>query len=318
MISALLNLIYWQSKRNEGSYPLAIIYYHHVFAKKEAFHPDDLDQEQFEKQVAYLQKHFNILSIGEALDLLAKKRLPPRALVLTFDDGYADNYTVAAPILEKYGCPATIFVSTEGIEVGTLWNDRVEQLIKATSKDYISDVYTGNELALETEELKVQAFQALLSTLKFLSNDSRTKLVCQLELELGEIAYNRTMMTADHIRNLNSELFTIGAHTHHHTILTTEDDESSSQELKRNKDILENITKRTVDIIAFPNGLYGRDYKAEHCDIAKTLGFKAGFSTNDGGAISTTNPYTIPRFMPYRKQLPLFALSIAKIAGEHV
>jgi hypothetical protein len=52
--------------------------------------------------------------------------------------------------------------------------------------------------------------------------------------------------------------------------------------------------------------------------MANTLKFKAAFSTNDGGSLSTTDLHQIPRFMPYRKQLPLFVLSIAKIAGEHV
>ena len=85
-----------------------------------------------------------------------------------------------------------------------------------------------------------------------------------------------------------------------------------------NKQYLEAIIQQPVNLIAYPNGLFGRDYLTHHCDISKKLGFKYGLSTNDGGALVHTNSYQIPRFMPYRKQLPLFALSIAKIAGEHV
>ena len=74
----------------------------------------------------------------------------------------------------------------------------------------------------------------------------------------------------------------------------------------------------SVDFLAYPNGLFGRDFTQVHAEMAKKLDFKASFSTNDGGSVSTTNLHQIPRFMPYRKKLPLFALSIAKIAGEHV
>jgi peptidoglycan/xylan/chitin deacetylase (PgdA/CDA1 family) len=318
MLDLFLSIIYWRSRLKFKENPLAIIYFHHVFENKNEYHPDDIIAVEFDKKVKFLKKHFNILSLTEAITLLKTKRLPPKALVITFDDGYQDNFTVAALILKKHNCPATFFISTSGVEEGYLWNDKVEQLLDNTKMNAISANIIGEGIAIKSKTEKTLAFQLLLSKLKFLSHEKRTQQLKKLTDELGDIECKRTMMTTDQIKKLHQDGFTIGAHTHSHTILTTENINNCQQELLNNKNKLEAIINDRIKFIAFPNGLFERDFTFEHCDIAKDMEFEAGFSTNDGGATSSSNSYTIPRFMPYRKQLPLFALSIAKIAGEHV
>jgi len=318
MLHMLLSLIYWQSKFKNNENPLAILYYHHVFKTKNQYHPDDLSEVEFKAQIRFLTKYFNILDLTEAVILLKNKSLPPKSLVISFDDGYIDNYLVAAPILKSFDCPATFFIATGGIEEGLLWNDKLEQLIKNTSNQSISFNIINKELNISNAEDKINAFQLLQGELKFLSHQQRSEKLDQLSCELGNVTFERSMMKEEHIKTLHQQGFTIGAHTHNHTILSTENESMVKQELIENKSRLEKIIGNKVELIAYPNGLYKRDFTDEHCRIVIDLGFSAGFSTNDGGAISSTNKYTIPRFMPYRKQLPLFALSIAKIAGEHV
>jgi peptidoglycan/xylan/chitin deacetylase (PgdA/CDA1 family) len=318
MLDLFLSIIYWQSRRKFRENPLAIIYFHHVFEHKNEYHPDDITSTEFEMKIKYLLKHFNIFSLPEAIKLLKAKRLPPKALVITFDDGYQDNFNVAALILKSNNCPATFFISTSGVEEGYLWNDKVEQLLDSTKINTISANIIGQEIAIKSKIEKIKAFQLLLSKLKFLSHEKRTLKLKKLADELGDIECKRTMMTADQVEKLHQDGFTIGAHTHNHTILTTENINDCQQELLNNKNKLEAMINNKITFIAFPNGLFERDFTLEHCNLAKNMEFEAGFSTNDGGATSLSGSYTIPRFMPYRKQLPLFALSIAKIAGEHV
>ena len=318
MLNFLLSIIYKWTKFKRGEYPLSILYYHHVFADNEPYHPDDINAQDFERQIDYLQKHFNIFPLKIAIDLLRQKQLPPKALVISFDDGYQDNYTIAAPILEKLNCPAIFFIATEGVEKGYLWNDEIEQAIKNTTKETVSNKINGYSLSLKTQSEKTIAFHSLVNSLKFQSNKQRSiKITCLLE-ELNVSTFTKTMMTTKQLSDLYSRGFDLGAHTHSHTILATETNENVQQELLKNKNILENITNQSVDFLAYPNGLEGRDFSGTHCNIAQNIGFKAAFSTNDGSSINSTNMYKIPRFMPYRKQLPLFTLSIAKIAGEHV
>ncbi len=318
MLDLILSIIYWRSRIKFKENPLAILYYHHVFKTKNHYHPNDIFVIEFDKQIKFLKKHFNILELSEAIELLKAKRLPTKALVITFDDGYQDNFTVAAPILKSYDCPATFFISTSGVEEGYLWNDKVEQLINNTTTSTISENIIGEKTSIKSKYEKISAFQLLLSKLKLLSHEKRNLQLKKLADELGNVKFKRTMMTKDQVNKLHQEGFTIGAHTHNHTILTAETINNCQQELLNNKNNLETMINEKIKFIAFPNGLYERDFTFEHCEIANKMDFEAGFSTNDGGAISSSNPYTIPRFMPYRKQLSLFALSIAKIAGENV
>lgn len=318
MLNFLLAIIYKYNNYKHGEYPLSILYYHHVFAKKNPYHLDDLDAQQFDQQISFLSKHFNILPLNQAIDLLKKKQLPPKALVISFDDGYQDNYTIAAPILEKNKCPASFFIATEGVENGYLWNDVIEQCLKHTTVKEITKSIIGKQLSIVTESEKIAAFQRLVSSLKFINNEERSNKILLLSKELNVSCYTQTMMSKEQLLDLHHRGFDIGAHTHSHTIVSTETDADSQTELLINKQMLEKIIGEPISFLAFPNGLYGRDFKQIHCEMAQKLGFKAAFSTNDGGAFSSTNLQQIPRFMPYRKQLPLFALSIAKISGEHV
>jgi len=318
MFNFLLSLIYKYHKLKFDEYPLSILYYHHVFPDKNPYHPEDLTSRQFDQQIRFLAKNFNILSLKQAISLLKKKALPAKALVITFDDGYQDNYTIAAPILEKHHCAATFFIATQGVSKGYLWNDVIEQTLRTTTVKGISKNIIGKVINITTEHEKIAAFEQLMMKLKFLNHKNRTEKIAQLSQELNVKDIKQSMMSAKQIADLHQRGFSIGAHTHSHTILSTESNEDSYRELTTNKNNLEEIIGNPIEFLAFPNGLYKRDFNQTHCDLAHQLGFKAAFSTNDGGILNRTKMYAMPRFMPYRKQLNLFALSIAKIAGEHV
>jgi peptidoglycan/xylan/chitin deacetylase (PgdA/CDA1 family) len=90
----------------------AILMYHSVGGPGAEKYPLDIFASSFEKQMAYLHRyHYNVIPLLDCVRSLKEgKKLPPKTVVLTFDDGYENNYTVAYPILKKYGFPATIFV----------------------------------------------------------------------------------------------------------------------------------------------------------------------------------------------------------------
>ncbi len=93
---------------------IPILMYHHVNEHKGdivTISPSD-----FEKQMAYIKDNFNTIHLNELLSYLEKgERFPPRTCVITFDDGYYDNFAYAYPILKKYNLKATIFVTTSRI-----------------------------------------------------------------------------------------------------------------------------------------------------------------------------------------------------------
>src|SRR5215471_13447477 len=91
---------------------LSILLYHRVLTDVDDLNTWDVTAAVFEGQMQALRANFSPLRLSEAVERLAERSLPERAICVTFDDGYADNADVALPILKHWGVPATFFVST--------------------------------------------------------------------------------------------------------------------------------------------------------------------------------------------------------------
>lgn len=91
--------------------PSVIFYYHRVAEVKEDPHLLSVSPENFERQILYLKNNFNIIKLGELVQGLKDDTLASGSVVITFDDGYADNFFYALPVLEKLHVPATIFIT---------------------------------------------------------------------------------------------------------------------------------------------------------------------------------------------------------------
>ena len=104
---------------------LSILIFHRVHAKADLLFPEEPDAARFDRLMRFVAGAFKVMTLGEAVTALADGKLPPRALVITFDDGYADNAEVALPILLRHGLKASFFVSTGFLDGGRMWNDSV-------------------------------------------------------------------------------------------------------------------------------------------------------------------------------------------------
>ena len=122
--------IYSLVKSNLRSY-VAVLVYHRVGTIKDRWSISVADTLEFENQLKYLQRTHKIITLGEMTRIIAEKRaLPKKTAVITFDDGYKDNYTNAFPILKKLNIPATIFLTTGYIDNNDLfWWDKVGYIL---------------------------------------------------------------------------------------------------------------------------------------------------------------------------------------------
>jgi peptidoglycan/xylan/chitin deacetylase (PgdA/CDA1 family) len=321
MLSFGLKLLAEINKWRLGEYPLAVLYFHRVLEQTDPFLPDDPTIDEFESLISTISKYFSTFTIAKALELQATGQLPKLSVCISFDDGYADNYTNALPILDKYQVPGTFFIATSGTQQGYLWNDVLLHKIRNTQSSEIT--VTDKSWLLNSTENKVNAYLNLVSLLKFMPNQERDEnlsIISQkLEGEsqqLGAIDTPRCMMTEDQLRHLHKLGHEIGGHTSTHSIFGVQDEQVALTEIHNNKTDLETILDSKIKTFAFPNGYFPRDFDQSHIDMVKASGFKFACSTNDGGIISTTNRYSISRFMPHRKERNQFCLSIEKIAGE--
>ena len=102
-----------------------ILTFHQVPKEHDPISPGLAHARVFADQMRWLKTYCRVLPLPEAAEKLREHRLPTRAACVTFDDGYADNHDVAAPILAEIGLPATFFVTGGAIEQGIMWNDLV-------------------------------------------------------------------------------------------------------------------------------------------------------------------------------------------------
>lgn len=292
---------------------LNIFIFHRVRSAPDILFPTEMDAVRFEAYLRFARSWLNVLPLGEAVERLKDGTLPPAATCITFDDGYADNLTVAAPLLRKYGLPATVFVATGYIDGGRMWNDWVIDGIKKSPLDCIElqDLDLPN-LDIRTLDLRKRAIEVLLLQLKYLPFARRKIVSEELARRCRSNIVEALMMTRDQVTALPAFGITVGAHTHTHPILASESLEYCQTDIARSKNTLEDWLQRPVDTFAYPNGVPGTDYIPEHVELVRSLGFKCAVSTSVGYADRATDVFQLPRFTPWGRNVPAVAVHLGR------
>ncbi len=117
---------------------LSVFYFHRVLERPDPLLPFEPDARMFERMLAWIASQFRVLDPLDALDRLYDGTLPSRPAVVSFDDGYRDNCTVALPILQRHRMQAVFFISTGFLDGGTMFNDRVIEAVRRCPYDSIA------------------------------------------------------------------------------------------------------------------------------------------------------------------------------------
>jgi peptidoglycan/xylan/chitin deacetylase (PgdA/CDA1 family) len=293
---------------------LSILIYHRTLSAPDPILHDEIDAATFEGHMKLLASEFNVIPLGEACERLARGKLPARAACVTFDDGYADNEQVALPILKRFRIPATFFVSTGYSGGGIMFNDGVMEAVRRAS----AGTHDLSHLGLGVHQLgdsamRRAAVDALIAHLKYRPAPERAGLVERLAEALCVPLPRNLMMSSAQLRRLHDEGMEIGAHTVNHPILAAVGEDEARAEIVGSKRALEAITGSPVTLFAYPNGKPGRDYGPQHVRIVREAGFAAAVSTIAGIAHRGSDPFQLPRFIPWGKD-PL-RLGVRLLAG---
>jgi peptidoglycan/xylan/chitin deacetylase (PgdA/CDA1 family) len=232
----------------------------------------------FKEQLSWLKDNRHVLPLGEFGRLHSVGLLPPDAVSITFDDGYACNALVAAPILERFALPATIFLATGYISSEQeFWWDALEHIIFHTTAaslslsldDEVIQVVLGpaddNHLSMsDAKESTVKprqiAYLQCWSKLRLASEDSRRAAMLDLHGQAGvplgpRPAYRA--MTADEVTKLaKSDLIDIGAHGVNHPVLNHLNSAAQQREVEGSRDACHNLCGRRPHAFAYPYGDY--------------------------------------------------------------
>ena len=253
----------------------------------------------FAQQVRLLKRFANVVPLRSALaDLTEGRPLPPRAVVLTFDDGYLDNVTVAAPLLHAAGLPATFFL-VPGFLSGAApvwWEELGQAFADATAAEVHWD---GLRYDTSDPDARREAFYRVGLVLKVIDGSQRAAAVAELRARLApapSAGPGRLFMDWDEADRLVDLGHDIGSHTCSHPIMSREDAATQARELVDSRRDLEVHFQRPVDVLAFPNGR-AEDYSAETLRLAREAGYAFAVTTRTAVARRDTAPGEVPRVL---------------------
>jgi len=290
---------------------LSVFIFHRVLPKPDPLFPDEPDAEQFDRIVSWITTWFEVMPLDTAVDALKTAKLPARAAVITFDDGYADNCTVAMPILLKHKVSATFFIATGYLDGGRMWNDTIVESIRAFQQNMLdlSDLGLGSYRTGSIEE-KRHTISGILEKTKYLAPAERNHATQEIARLTRSQLPDKLMMTSEQVRKMRQAGMQIGAHTVTHPILARIDLSTARDEISNSKICLENLLGEPVTLFAYPNGKPGEDYLPEHARLIEAAGFQAAVSTAWGSACAATNLFEVPRFTPWNKTRLKFAFRL--------
>lgn len=280
---------------------LSILIFHRVLPEPDALIPELPDAAEFEATMRWVRDWFNVLPLGVAIERLYAGTIPTRALAITFDDGYADNEELAAPILARLGLSATFFITTGFIGGGCMWNDQVIESIRGIRAPELDLRPFGMQvLPLDSDAARRRAVTDVLTAIKHLEQARRQAIADAIGAMAGFERAPSLMMSADQLRAMRQRhRMDIGAHTITHPILTRLSNDAARHEISRGKRELEMMIGETVHLFAYPNGAPGQDYRPEHAAMARDCGFTAAVSTAWGAASAASDRFQLPRFTPW-------------------
>lgn len=297
----LKNLLQWYAPAGEKA-RLSVFIFHRVLPVPDPLFPDEMDAQRFNEVCRWLKSWLNVLPLDHAVTHLNRGTLPARAACITFDDGYADNWHVAVPILQAHGLTATFFIATGFLDGGRMWNDTIVEAIRgcaATVLD-LSALDLGQHI-IATNSDKQATIAALIPQIKYRSIAERVAITEQLaQLCRVELPHD-LMMTSQEVKAMRQAGMQIGAHTVSHPILARLTDGQAWNEIKGSKDFLEQLLGERVGLFAYPNGKLGEDYGPASVDVVRRLGFDAAVTTQWGSSRAGDDPFQIKRFTPWDK-----------------
>jgi peptidoglycan/xylan/chitin deacetylase (PgdA/CDA1 family) len=255
---------------------------------------------EFERQMAYLAKHYNVLPLGDLISSTLCDNMPRNGVAITFDDGYLDNVEFALPILLRYHLPATFFVTSDAVlGHGAFWVGWLHQNIVTTPVSLLQPIVesiVGSPVRALTADA---AFAAIAHRIDAASGAERRLLFETLERlfpnapKLGEPS--RFMMTPRDLRRLRDAGMGIGAHTATHRVLAGAPEAEAVDEVVRSKHDLEDVLGEPVVHFAYPNGHVDENVDADAARIVAAAGFRSASTSRRGVVTRDSALHALPR-----------------------
>jgi peptidoglycan/xylan/chitin deacetylase (PgdA/CDA1 family) len=280
-----------------------ILLYHRVASLSADPHSLAVSPEHFAQQLEHVHDTCHPMRLLDLLEAMRQRSLPQRAVAITFDDGYSDNYEHAYPLLKSAGIPATIFVTSEQLDSEReFWWDDLERLLllpqQLPEHLRISVEDQEYEWRFDSVEQRRHVHQAIHDLLRLLDADTRDEVLDALAnwvgLEQSGRSDYRAMTTGELTELAQSGCVDIGGHTMSHPVLSTLPAEAQYGEIVGGRQRLESIIGCRIRTFAYPYGA-SQDFTDETAEIVREAGFQSACTTIPGSIEAGDDPFRLRR-----------------------
>ena len=232
-----------------------------------------VSQKIFDKQISHLTNKYRPITLARMAGSLQKNEfLDRRSVVITFDDGWRDNYLQAFPMLKKHRAPAIIFLTTDYIGTSNIFwflqisilmtynkmsRGQLDELIAQITGDAASAKAISGAKQQEIDSLKSDT-DWFIENLKQLDTPVIFKIIQRLSEKIGMVGdtagETRWMLNWEEVAEMSQNGIDFGSHGCSHKIMTTLDGVDIDRELKESKRILEEKLRKEINIFSYPNG----------------------------------------------------------------
>ena len=293
----------------------AILLYHRVASVTHDVHRLAVSPATFRSQLEYLVRRWRVLPLARLVDAAVNGEVLEPSVALTFDDGYLDNLENAAPILNEFGLPATMFVTSEALDRRHFfWWDQLERVLLATSDlPERLDIRIGGEwraFATDSASTRRDTHDQLYSCLKSSAPAVRDDVIRQLRSFsglLGASSQDRPVTGAELKELADLSGVTVGAHSVHHLGLPQLSHDDLYREVFECRSELERTISRPVTSFAYPFG----DVSPESVEMVRAAGYQLAVSCEARWLHRTDDEHRLPRLqVPNQPDLDAWLLSM--------
>ena len=300
--------ISWRKRREPSA---RILYFHRVNDEGDPF-SYAISTALFEQEMRFLARHYKVVSLREVAKRLSQGGPPEPVVAVTFDDGFQDNYRNAFPILQRYGLPATIFLTTGSIDSREpLWFEKLSLAVKKTSQTFIDiEIDLPRRIWMRTEAERLRGKNQIIALVRSLPDTERQQWVADIVVQLGESPNAEdTMLTWDQIRLMKPKGIDFGGHTVTHPFVSRLLPQQAVWEVSECKRRIEAELQAPVEHFAYPNGREG-DFEAWNKKVLQEAGYEAAVSTLWGVNYPSTDPMELKRGQPWEEKPSVFAAKL--------
>jgi len=280
-----------------------ILMYHSIVEDPEVTrHSIGISQSRasFEAHMQILTRQFNPVTIEQIAQFAREGRpLPARSVAVTFDDGFADNYEVALPILSRYGVPAVVYIMVNAVATGTLpWYCRLRFALETTRKTEWRHPEEGGIYKIATTGERQAVLNMVWEMCARRTGAAQDELVRQVETSLEVEPLNARsglMLNWDKVRALRKAGHVIGGHTLSHPNLAHVSAEEARAEIAGCKKELEEHIGESVDHFSYPHPALNPQWNSGTLEVTREAGFQSAVLTSCGPVRAGDDPLLLKR-----------------------